>query len=343
VVIGVVLACGAAYLLEYMDDTLKDPDDVQANLGLTTLGAVPRMSVGGEQLVALADSRSAATEAYRVLRTNLQFAAVGMPLHTLLITSASPSEGKSLTAANLSIALAQAGKRVIAVDADLHRPRLHQYFDLPNGAGVTTALLQEQPSLDGLLQPHFIPNLRVLTSGPLPPNAAELLGSARMRDLMTLLKEEADVVVLDSPPAGSLSDAAVLSAQTDGVLLVVDAGITRRDLALRTVEALRRVNAHVVGVLLNRVRTRGSVSYYYSDHGRKNGNASHAQHSSRWSPATSPVRSSRLANLFVWWSNDGSSEKIGATHGVRLIGAGGNGATTAPVEVEAGMKPTGSA
>ena len=120
-----------------------------------------------------------------MLRTNLQFASVDRPLRTLLITSPAPSEGKSLTAANLGVALAQAGRRVVLVDTDLHRPRQHRVFGLRNNAGITSALLQEPPVLDGLLQETQVENLRVLTSGPLPPNAAELLGSARMKELLT--------------------------------------------------------------------------------------------------------------------------------------------------------------
>jgi tyrosine-protein kinase len=279
VAIGVILAVAAAYLMEYLDDTLKNPDDVQRDLGLTTLGAVPRMDGAGTELVALSSSQSAGTEAYRVLRTNLQFAAVGKPLHTLLVTSPAPSEGKSLTVANLAVALAQAGRSVIAVDTDLHRPRLHKLFGVPNNAGVTTALLQEQPSLDGLLLQGPVPGLRIVTSGPLPPNPAELLGSAPMHQVLGLLGEGADVVLLDSPPTVALSDTAVLAAQVDGVLLVLDAGVTRRDVARRAVEALQRVDAHIVGALLNRMPTRGGDYYTYYYHygydygsdGRRNG------------------------------------------------------------------------
>jgi non-specific protein-tyrosine kinase len=189
----------------------------------------------------------------------------GAPLHTLLVTSASPSEGKSLTAANLAVALAQAGRPVILVDVDLHYPRVHRFLGLRNNVGVSTALLQERHSLGELLQPGPVPGLlRVLTSGPLPPNAAELLGSARMHDLITLLRGEADMVVFDGPPVGAVSDAAIVSTQTDGVLLVVDAGRTRSDAARRAVEALTRVNARVVGVLLNRMPKGRAGDYYYS-------------------------------------------------------------------------------
>jgi succinoglycan biosynthesis transport protein ExoP len=282
IAIGFSLATAAAYLMDYLDDTLKNPDDVQRSLGLTTLGAVPRMEGPAEELAMLASSQSAATEAYRVLRTNLQFAAVGRPLRTLLVTSPAPSEGKSLTVANLAVALAQAGRRVIVVDTDLHRPRLHRLFGLRNNTGVTTALLQEQPSLDGLMQETAVSGLRVLTSGPLPPNPAELLGSSRMRDLVAELGEEADVLLFDSPPAVALSDAAILATQIDGVLLVLDASATRREVARRALEALQRVNAHIVGALLNRMPTHGAGYYYYyyyyhygynygSDNGRDGG------------------------------------------------------------------------
>jgi non-specific protein-tyrosine kinase len=261
--IGLILAAGAAYLLEYLDDTLKNPDDVQKELGLTTLGAVPVIENPGDEMVMLSGSQSAATEAYRVLRTNLQFVAVDRPLRTLLVGSPAPTEGKSLTVANLGAALAQAGKRVVVVDTDLHRPRLHKLFKLRNNAGITTALLEERPVLDGLLQETAVPGLRVLTSGPLPPNPAELLGSTRMKELLGELSAQADVVVLDSPPATALSDAAILSTQADGVLLVLDSGRTRREVAKRSLEALKRVNARVVGALLNRMPTRGAGYYYY--------------------------------------------------------------------------------
>jgi non-specific protein-tyrosine kinase len=264
--IGLLLAAGAAYLLEYLDDTLKNPDDVQKALGQTTLGAVPRMADGataGSELAILSNSQSIATEAYRVLRTNLQFAAIDRPLRTLMVTSPAPGEGKSRTVANLAAALAQAGKRVILIDADLHKPRLHRLFGLRNNIGLTTALLEARPALDGLIQDSAVPNLSVLTSGPLPPNPAELLGSARARELFAQLLERADMLLLDSPPTVALADAAILSTQADGVLLVLDAGRTRREVARRALEALNRVNARVLGTVINRMPLKGDGYYYY--------------------------------------------------------------------------------
>ena len=210
----------------------------------------------------LSNSEPAATEAYRVLRTNLQFASVDRPIRTLLITSPAPGEGKTLTAANLAVALAQAGRRVILVDADLRKPRLHHVFKLPNHDGLTTALVQERPDFDGLLQAGPEPGLFILTSGPLPPNPSELLGSGRTRDLVAHLLTQAEMVLFDSPPAAAVADAVVLGAQLDSVLVVLDAGRTRRDAARRTLEALRKVNARVAGAALNRMPRR-QEGYYY--------------------------------------------------------------------------------
>lgn len=262
-IIGFILAAMASYLLDYLDDTIKTPEEVKKLLNLTTLSAVPRIHDFGSELIVINQSQSPAVESYRILRTNLQFAAVNHPLDTLLITSPSPTEGKSITVANLAIAMAQAGKKTIIVDGDLHRPRQHRLFSLPNTVGVTTALLSEHPRPDGLLKSTQIPNLQILTSGPLPPNPAELLGSERMKELLQYLTKEADTIILDSPPATILSDAMILSTQSDGVLLVLDVDRTRRDAARRVVEGLQQVNARVVGVLLNRVPTKGGGYYYY--------------------------------------------------------------------------------
>jgi len=264
--VGLILATAAAYLLEYLDDTVRNPDSIQKNLGLTTLGAVPVIAKAesGDELAVLANSRSAVAEAYRMLRTNLQFAAVDRPLRTLLITSPSPSEGKSLTVANLAVTLAQTGQRVIVVDADLHRPRQHRLHKLRNNVGLTTALLQEHPSLDGLLQETTVPGLQVLTSGPLPPNPAELLGSSRMRDLLAVLQAKADIVLLDSPPAVVLSDTAIVASQVDGTLLVLNAGTTRREFTRRAIAVLRQVNARIIGAVLNRMPAEGGGYYHYN-------------------------------------------------------------------------------
>ncbi len=236
VAIGFMLAAAGAYLLDYLDDTLKNPEDIQKTLGLATLGAVPRMGIDATQNGLLMGSSPTVVEAYNVLRTNLQFAAVADRLDSLLVTSPSPHEGKSLTAANLSIALAQTSQPVILVDADLRRPHLHKLFGLSNSVGVTSALLQVNLSLSGLLHPTAVPGLRVLTSGPVPPNPSQLLSAKRMQELLAGLEAEADIVILDSPPATAVADARYCRPTSTGCCwwwMPVQRGATRHARQLR--------------------------------------------------------------------------------------------------------------
>jgi len=282
--IGFVLAAAGAYLLDYLDDTMKNPADVQAALGLATLGAVPKMNGPSGQGMLLPESSLPVIESYNVLRTNLQFATVGQHLRSLIITSSIPGEGKSLTAANLSIALAQSSQRVILVDGDLRRPRIHKLFHLGNAGGITTALLQDSFDLESLLQETQVPGLRVLAAGPVPPNPAQLLSSSRMRDLLATLQAETDILIVDSPPATAFADAALLSTQVSGVLLVIEAGRTRRDMARKALDALKHVNAPILGVLLNRMpRSAADYYYYYYYYEEREGR------SSRRSDVKSPV------------------------------------------------------
>lgn len=264
--IGFVLGAGAAYLLEYMDDSIKDTEDVQRAIGAATLSAVPELTakdLRGGDLVMLNSAQSPPAEAYRILRTNLQFASIDEPVKTLLVTSPDASEGKSITAGNLATALAQSGRHVIILDCDMHRPRLHRVFNTVNNVGVTSALLSEGADPTTFLQRTDVENLRLMTTGPLPPNSAELLGSQRMRHLLDTLGEQADYIVLDSPPVLALSDAAVLATQVDGVLLVILSGKTRVEGLKRAQAVLEQVNASIVGVLLNRVSRRSRGHYYY--------------------------------------------------------------------------------
>jgi non-specific protein-tyrosine kinase len=264
-VVGCMLAVGVAFLIEYLDDTIKTSEDVSQALELSTLGAITRIEArtDEEKVVAALQPRSPISEAYRALRTNIQFSAVDRPLKTLLVTSANPLEGKTTTVANLGAVMAQAGLSVILVDSDLRRPALHKFFGVDNKQGLTDALLQSAPNLDGYLQGTAIENLQVLTSGPLPPNPSELLGSQRMRDLVEQLKGKADVLLFDSPPVLAVTDAVVLANQVDGVLLIVDAGATRREAASRARETMAKVGASLLGVALNKLSARGAGGYYY--------------------------------------------------------------------------------
>lgn len=273
-VVGLTLAAGGAYLLEFLDNTLKDGEEVKKTLDITLLGSVPKIlesETGADgKLIMLQTTQSPVIEAYRVLRTNLQFAAVDRSLRLLLISSSQPEDGKSLTTANLSIALARSGKRVVLVDADLHRPTQHRLFNLYNNIGVTTALLAEDTEIEQLLQPTLVPGLSVLTSGPLPPNPAELLGSQRMQQILTQLKEVADIVVIDSPPISAVVDSIILSTTVDGMLLVLRAGKTSREAAKRSLNALEQVRAPVLGMVLNGVDARSGGYYYYDNYGYYN-------------------------------------------------------------------------
>jgi capsular exopolysaccharide synthesis family protein len=182
------------------------------------------------------------------------------------VTSAGPVEGKTLTSANLAVALAQGGSRVILVDADLRRPRVHRVFDLAREPGLTDLIVDPKDGVESYLQETGLENLRVLSCGPLPRNPAELLGSSRAAEVMEQLKEQADVVIYDSPPAATVTDAVVLSPQVDGVIQVVQAGRTRRDVVVRAKALLEKVGAHLLGPVLNQVSLgdMGYYTYYYA-------------------------------------------------------------------------------
>ncbi|MBU0492704.1 MAG: polysaccharide biosynthesis tyrosine autokinase [Chloroflexi bacterium] len=270
---GVVLGVSTAFLLEYLDDTVKTGEDLEV-LGLALLGhtwRIARVKDLKDALVTAMSSKSHVVEAYRILRANVEFAGFGNPGGTILVTSAQPSEGKSTTVANLGVVAAQAGKRVIVVDSDLRRPVLHRIFGLDREIGLTTLLLEAEPDLDAALQSGGVEGLQVLVSGPIPPNPGDLLGSPQMKQLIARLRERADVVLLDSPPVLAVADASLLAAQASGTILVVDAGETRRDAVRRAKEALDKAEAKVLGAVLNRERRGGRgygyYYYYYSDEG----------------------------------------------------------------------------
>jgi len=218
---------------------------------------------GRGKLVTLADPRSPVAEAYRSLRTNLEFSSLDKPLRTMIVTSAAPEEGKSTVLANLAVVMAQAGKQVILADCDLRRPVLHEIFGVSNHRGLTTALLDDSAA-ELPLRDTEVPGLRLLPSGPLPPNPAELLGSRRMAELIQTLRDQAEVVLFDAPPVIAVTDAAILASKVDGVLLVINAGVTRREHAQRAKAALERVNARLVGTVLNNVELDMSLYGYYS-------------------------------------------------------------------------------
>lgn len=277
--IGFVLATAVAFLIEYLDDTLKTKEDVTRVLGASTLGEIGTVRSKSDKLVAASEPRSANAEAYRMLRTNISFSSVDKAIKTILITSASPSEGKSITAGNLAVTMAQAGYRTVIVDCDLRKPTLQKIFGISNDVGLTNALLSHA-NFNSFLRPSRVENLRVLTTGQLPPNPSELLGSRSMSDLLAVLQNEYDVVVIDSPPVLAVTDAAILSRASDGVLLVVDCGQTKRESAVRAKEALEKAGGRFLGIVLNRIPLNsGYYSYnnkYYSSNEPKSKRSSAA-------------------------------------------------------------------
>jgi len=219
-------------------------------------------------LVTLTTPRSPVSEAYRTLRTNLEFSSLDKPLKTLVVTSPGPEEGKSTTLANLAVTMAQAEKEVILVDCDLRRPSQHEIFGQSNDVGLTTMVVDEKAMSQPPLLEIGVPGLLLLPSGPLPPNPSELVGSRRMQEIIAALSERADVVLFDAPPIIAVTDAAVLASRVDGVLLVVKAGGTKREHAQKAKALLDKVNAHLVGAVLNNVKLDTS---YYSYYGEKKG------------------------------------------------------------------------
>lgn len=274
--VGALLALGIAFLIENLDDRVKSSDQVTEMAGVMTLGTIGRIPEPDNMLVTVRAAQSPFAEAYRMLRVNLDFSAIDDPIRSIAVTSSSPEEGKSTTIANLAVAIAQTGKRVILVDTDLRRPTIHKLFDLSNERGVTTALLNsgERSVANNLVRPG-IRNLQVMPSGPIPPNPAELLGSQRMVTLIETLKSHADVVLFDTPPLLLFADASLLAQACDGTLLVVRAKSTRLNTLLQAKERLAQSGARLLGVVLNRVatprRSQQSYYYYYGDDARRQG------------------------------------------------------------------------
>lgn len=285
-IVTLSMGIGLAFLLDYLDDSVKTSDDIGKNLGLPTLALVPHHSLLGKKsktkaledvnaasstaLVTITDNRSAIAEAYRHLRTSLLFSSAGKPPQTILVTSSQPSEGKTTTAINTAIALAQSGADVVIIDCDLRRPRLHSHFGMDNTTGLTNYISGER-NLDNIIKPYpSFPKLKVITSGPIPPNPAELLGSNDMKDIVRDLKGKYKHIVIDSPPAISFTDASILSTLTDGVIVVAMANKSSLQLLKRVKQRFNSIGAKIFGVVLNGIRP-DSFEYGYYGYGYEYG------------------------------------------------------------------------
>ena len=261
-IVGAMLAVGVVILIEYLDDTVKTPEEVEKATGLPVIAMIARIEDHAEgDPHAAREPRSPVAEAFRALRTNLQFSSVDRSLHTLLVTSVGPKEGKSTVAANLATVMAQGGHRVVLLDADMRRPRVHRLLGVPNRIGLSDLFVRTPLEINGAVRAWRLENLSVLTSGGLPPNPAELLASERMGLILEELGKRGDYIVIDSPPASVVTDATILAARVDGVLLVIEPKRTRLASAVQVVDQMRRAGANVIGLVVNNIRP-GHSGYY---------------------------------------------------------------------------------
>ena len=264
--LAIALAIAGAALAEYLDDTVKSPVDLERRCRITPLAVIPRFENDASRLVVLDSHRSHASEAFRTLRSSLKFAGLGKPLKTILITSPEPSEGKSTVSANLAVAFAQAGQKTLIVDADLRRPRVHELFNLDRDVGLTNLLIGEA-DFDDVVMNTGIDNLYAITSGPIPPNPAELLESERTREVLEELKKRFDIVIVDSPLVMGMADAVILSSLCDGTLIVARYNSTSRDALNQVRKSLENAKANILGAVLNEMDVRraryGGYYYYY--------------------------------------------------------------------------------
>lgn len=274
---------GLAFAREYLDQTIRSIEDIDRVVRLPSLGVIPALSSGSKKrarrkalasangapapgsdgLITALEARSSAAEAYRQLRTSVLLSSAGHPSRLLLVTSSQPREGKTTTAVNTAISLAQTGASVLIIDCDMRKPRVHKLLNASNLVGVSLYLSGQNEDLGMLVQEHQIPNLSVLPCGPTPPNPAELLGSDQMRKLLVDVMDRYDHIVIDSPPVISFADPVILSTMVDGVILVVRGGYSHRNIVMRSRQLLDDVGAKIYGVVLNDADMKGDNSYYY--------------------------------------------------------------------------------
>lgn len=268
--VGLMLGAGVVILIEALDDTIKGPEEITRQLGLPVLGFIATHGTDGTKLITISEPLSPVSEAFRSLRTNLQFVSVDRPLQSILITSPSPEDGKTTIAGNLSVIMAQGGFQVLVLDADLRKPMIHKFLRLPNRSGLSELFTESIISINGNLHKTDVTNLRALTSGNLPPNPSELLGSDKMTRILEQVCNQADFVIVDSPPVLVVTDSAVLAPKVDGVLLVVKPGASKLQACKQAVEQLKMVGARMLGVVLNDIDIKRSgyryshYKYYYS-------------------------------------------------------------------------------
>lgn len=214
-------------------------------------------------LVTLTDKKSVAAEAYRTLRTNIQFSSYDKELKIITVTSSRPREGKSTVSSNLAVTFAENGKKVLLIDTDLRRPTIHKVFKLPNSLGIVNAVLNPE-QINNIINVDVVPGVDIITSGAIPPNPSELLGSNKCRMLIEQLKTIYDYIILDAPPLLAVTDAQILTTLSDGTLIVAFHGLTKKDELSKAKDLLEKVNGNILGVVLNGIPQDDTNYYYYS-------------------------------------------------------------------------------
>ena len=266
-VVGLMGGVGLAFFIEYLDNSIKFPNEVKDDLKIPYLGPVPAFSGEitqegvSEELVLIHSPKSTASESFRGIRTGILFSSADMPPQVILITSAAPEEGKSSCAANLGATLAMAGSKVVILDCDMRRPRQHKIFNCPRETGISSVLVGTSPLSDVVVH-TVVENLDLIPCGPIPPNPSEIVGSKKIKQLIDGLRKHYQHILIDSPPITAVTDAVLLSQVSDSVLLVIRAGVTPKPVIQNGIEQLKNVNAHIMGAILNAIKT-GRDSYYY--------------------------------------------------------------------------------
>jgi capsular exopolysaccharide synthesis family protein len=261
VVVGLLLGAGVAFLIEILDDTVKGPGDIAHHLKFPVLGYISQMEEDAKFPITAQEPRSSIAESFRSLRTNIQYASIDRPIYSLMITSPTPQDGKSTVAANLGVVLAQGDHQVIVIDADMRRPFQHRIFDLPNRIGLTDTLIHPDVNVNGNFRTTSVENLSILTTGDLPPNPSEVIGSDKMLEMIRQIEAIADIIVIDTPPVMAVTDPVILSTRVDGVIIIVRPGVTKLSAAIHTADQLKQVGANILGIVLNDVENKG-IRYY---------------------------------------------------------------------------------
>lgn len=260
--VGLALGVAMAFLQEYLDDRVNTTEDVERATALPTLGVIPTVRGEVRPLLTGHDPFSSIVESFRSLRTSIHYTAIDQQVRTLLVTSSHAREGKSTTSANLAIAMAQEGKRVVLLDGDLRHPTVAKIFDVDRSVGLTNVLAGEL-SLEAALQETEVKGLRVLGCGPMPPNPAEILSSRAMQALLEELQSYSDLIIVDTPPVLPVTDTQILAGRADGVVLVVEAGETRRGALRQSCQILHQTKVRVMGIVLNKIDQNSKGYYYY--------------------------------------------------------------------------------